>query len=231
MFFPERITGIQEGHRVLEVGPGADPHPRADVLLEMAYGDPAEYAKQFGHERALRTDKELVHYDGTRFPFPDKAFDYVICSHVVEHVPDVEAFVSECFRVARRGYFEYPLCYYEYLYNFDVHLNLVKHFEGTLRYMRKSDTALDGFGPVQELLRASLTRGYTSTLNDLLPWMMEGFEWDRPFAVERVHDLRAICHQTVDLPERHEKPLHALGPRRLLSALVTSIRTRLLPTS
>ena len=227
MFFAERITGIKEGHRVLEVGPGADPHPRSDVLLEISYSDPADYARQFGHERALLTEKQVVHYDGTTFPFPDKAFDYVICSHVVEHVPDVEAFVSECFRVARRGYFEYPLCYYEYLYNFDVHLNLVKHIDGTLRYMRKSDTAIDSFRPVQALLLESLGKGYTGTVNDLLPWMMEGFEWDRPFAVERVHDLSAVCHPAVDLPLRHELPVHALGPRRLARELFTSIRKRL----
>jgi len=229
MFFPERITGIQEGHRVLEVGPGADPHLRSDVLLEMAFDDPEEYQRQFGHNRPLVTGREVVYYDGKRFPFADGAFDYVICSHVIEHVPDVEAFVQECFRVARRGYFEYPLCYYEYLYNFDVHLNLVKRSGGVLHYMKKSDTAIDQFRPVQELLHASLTRGYTGMLNDLLPWMMEGFEWDDPFPVERVHDLRAMCHATLDLPMQQEKPLHTLGPRRLLRELITSLRTRILP--
>ena len=133
MFFPHRITGIQEGHRVLEIGPGADPHPRSDVLLEMAFDDPAEYAKQFGHARPLETAKELVFYDGITFPFADGSFDYVICSHVLEHVPDVPHFLSEIFRVAKRGYFEYPLCYYELVYNIGAHVNYVKLTDGTLR--------------------------------------------------------------------------------------------------
>ncbi|WKZ67339.1 MAG: methyltransferase domain-containing protein [Flavobacteriales bacterium] len=231
MFFPDRITGIREGHRVLEVGPGADPHPRSDVLLEMAFEDPEAYGRQFGHDRPLVTEKEVVYYDGSRFPFADGTFDYVICSHVVEHVPDVESFVGECFRVARRGYFEYPLCYYEYLYNFDVHLNLVKHTDGVLRYMKKSETAIDSFRPVQALLQESLTKGYIGTLNELLPWLMEGFQWEAPFPVQRVHDLASVCHAGALLPMRTEPPVHALGPRRLLRELAASIRMRILPPS
>lgn len=226
MFFPERITGIMEGHRVLEIGPGADPHPRADVLLEMAFDDPAEYERQFGHDRPLRTDKELVFYDGTVFPFPDGAFDYVICSHVLEHVPDVERFVGECFRVARRGYFEYPLCYYEYMYNIGAHENYVKRIDGELRYMKKSETPIEAFRPVQALLFESLTKGYTRTVNDLLPYIMEGFQWEAPFPVRQAHALSDVCHERLELPVASEKPLHAFGPKRLMRELLRSVRYR-----
>lgn len=226
MFFPERITKIAPGDRVLEIGPGADPHPRSDVLLEMAFTDPEEYTRQFGHDRQLDTNKELVFYDGHTFPFADKHFDYVICSHVLEHVDDVEHFIAEVFRVARRGYFEYPLCYYDYLYNIGAHVNHVKHQEGVLRYMKKSETPLEFFKPMQALLFDSLNKGYTRTLNDLLPWMMEGFEWSAPFPVERVHDLNAVCHRSVDLPRAHDKALHTYGPKRLLKELMRSIRYR-----
>ncbi|MBZ0207942.1 MAG: methyltransferase domain-containing protein [Flavobacteriales bacterium] len=226
MFFPERITRIEPVHRVLEIGPGADPHPRSDVLLEMAFDDPAEYGKQFGHDRVLSTDKQIVFYDGHRFPFKDAEFDYVICSHVLEHVPDVEAFLAEVFRVAKRGYFEYPLCYYEYLYNIGAHENYLKHDHGSFRYMKKSDTPLDAFKPVQAFFFETLNKGYTRTLNDLLPWVMEGFEWEQPFRAERVRNLESVCHVGTALPVAQEKPVYTLGPKRLLRELYRSMRYR-----
>ena len=226
MFFPERIVSIAPGDRVLEIGPGADPHPRSDVLLEMAYDDQAEYVKQFGHDRPLESVKELVFYDGVNFPFPDKSFDYVICSHVLEHVPDVEHFLSEVFRVAKRGYFEYPLCYYELVYNIDAHLNFVKYTDGTLRYLRKTDTPIDYFKPIQTFYRASLGTDYTRTVNDMLEHIMEGFEWDAPFPAQRVSEISAVCHTYIDLPMRKDRPLHTYGVKRLFKELIRAAGLR-----
>ena len=41
-------------------------------------------------------------------PFKDKEFDYIIASHVVEHVEDISYFLNELSRVGRRGYIEIP---------------------------------------------------------------------------------------------------------------------------
>jgi ubiquinone/menaquinone biosynthesis C-methylase UbiE len=41
-------------------------------------------------------------------PFADNSFDFVCCSHVLEHVSDPERACSELMRVARRGYIEVP---------------------------------------------------------------------------------------------------------------------------
>lgn len=45
----------------------------------------------------------LVKADLTRAPFPDAAFDIVICSHVLEHIPDDAAAMRELFRITRPG--------------------------------------------------------------------------------------------------------------------------------
>src|ERR1035437_5921588 len=150
MFFSEKIKNILPTDRVLEIGPGADPHLRSNVLLEKKFENENEYISQFGKDQKINTDKQIIFYDGGRFPFNDKEFDYIICSHVLEHVPDVPCFLSEIFRVGSKGYLEYPLIYYEYLYNFDVHLNYLK-FEGKcLHYMKKNKSHLDEFRPVQD---------------------------------------------------------------------------------
>lgn len=192
MFFADRIKSIKEGDRVLEIGPGATPYHRSDVLLEKEFENEEEYAAQFGHSEKLVTDKKVVFYKGDVFPFKDKEFDYVICSHVLEHVENVPLFLSEVFRVAKRGYFEYPLAYYEYLYNFDVHLNLLKYNNGCMNYLVKAKTHLNEFRPIQDFFYESLQKGHVQMINDLLQQMMEGFEWHAPFPSKEVFSLADV---------------------------------------
>jgi SAM-dependent methyltransferase len=205
MFFQDKIKNIKPSDRVLEIGPGADPHPRSNVLLEKKFGSEAEYAAQFGITQKLTTDKPIIFYEGDRFPFSDKEFDYVICSHVLEHVENVEVFLSEVFRVATKGYFEYPLIYYEYLYNFDVHVNYLKYDEGCLRYMKKSRSGLSEFKPIQGFFYQSLQKGYDQIVRDLVHLLMEGFEWEKPFSIKEVKHISEVCHYQVNLPLREQK--------------------------
>lgn len=41
--------------------------------------------------------------DITEIPFPDAYFDFIICSHVLGHIPDEQKAVSELYRVLRNG--------------------------------------------------------------------------------------------------------------------------------
>lgn len=200
MFFPERITSIKPTDRVLEIGPGSTPYFRSDVLLEMEFDDHAEYERQFGHADKLVTDKQVVFYKGDVFPFKDNEFDYVICSHVLEHVPDVPKFLSEVFRVAPKGYFEFPLMYYEYLYNIDAHISFLRFDKGTLYYMPKKNTAIDSFKPIQKFLLETLRNGHSKMMVDIPEYFIQGFEYDKPFVAKETNDLNYLAHPSLAMP-------------------------------
>lgn len=201
MFFPNRIRSIRPGDRVLEVGPGGSPHPRADVLLDR-YFDDQEAFEQRGRTAPPGLRDRMVYYQGGDFPFDDNEFDYVICSHVIEHVDDVEAFCSEMFRVASSGYLEFPTVYYEYLYNFRVHTQLVMFVSGELRYLPKNESGLEQFASLQAFFHRSLELGYSDLVEELQTVMFHGFEWAGHFPVRRVTDIRELAGELDALDQR-----------------------------
>jgi ubiquinone/menaquinone biosynthesis C-methylase UbiE len=100
---------------VLDVGSGGNPYPRANVLLD-AYEETFER-----YHSKLVKDRPLVYGLVENMPFKDKCFDFVIASHVLEHVSDPAAFLSELMRVAKAGYIETPDAFIERLIPFRFH--------------------------------------------------------------------------------------------------------------
>ena len=87
---------------VLEVGSGGNPYPRANVLLD------AYEATRERHWAPLAADRPTVLGFAENLPFRDKAFDFVIAAHVLEHSAQPEKFLQELERVAHAGYIEVP---------------------------------------------------------------------------------------------------------------------------
>ena len=56
----------------------------------------------------LYKDKKFTHIKEKKLPFADKEFNFIIASHVLEHVEDIEYFIKELERVANSGYIEVP---------------------------------------------------------------------------------------------------------------------------
>ena len=57
-----------------------------------------------GLDNNPRTAADVIHDLGDLpYPFADNEFDLVVSNHVVEHVPDVMAFIGELHRVTRHG--------------------------------------------------------------------------------------------------------------------------------
>lgn len=222
MFFPERIRGIEPGAKVLEIGPGGSGHARADVYLELYIEDAQIAEQQRGGQGPLHTDKLVVYYDGGRFPFSDRQFDYVICSHVIEHVENVEYFVGEMCRVASKGYLEYPRIYYEYIYNFAVHLNLLRYKDGTLFYMKKRETPLSEFSDIHEFFRVSLDAGYADLIDHLKEIMFEGFEWRESISIARANSMRELILEEYVISRRVQGK--GVRSEKTMGAFVTAIR-------
>ena len=53
-------------------------------------------------------DKKFIRLTEKKLPFKDKEFDFVVASHVMEHVEDVDFFIKELERVSKKGYIELP---------------------------------------------------------------------------------------------------------------------------
>lgn len=86
---------------VLELGSGTNGWLGADV-----YADIEDYTSAYKDNRFVQTDASST-------PFENKEFDFVICTHVAEHVPDPEMFFNELTRIGHRGYLETPTPFFD----------------------------------------------------------------------------------------------------------------------
>ena len=68
------------------------------------YADIGDFTKAFNDLNLKFTQIK----PNEKLPFKDKEFDYVILSHVLEHVPNLLEFVSEIERISKAGYIELP---------------------------------------------------------------------------------------------------------------------------
>jgi SAM-dependent methyltransferase len=102
---------IKKSWKVLDVGGGHNPHPRANVVVDKFIDD----NHHRGRDLKVLGNQKFVHADGENLPFETKEFDYVICCHVMEHVEDPYKFVAEQGRIAHKGYIETPSLLGEFL--------------------------------------------------------------------------------------------------------------------
>ena len=82
--------------KVLDIGCGYTANKNATVVCDVQ--DLSNVYKE----------KDFVKLTSNILPFKDKEFDFVIASHVIEHVKDVEIFIKELQRVSSKGYIELP---------------------------------------------------------------------------------------------------------------------------
>lgn len=79
--------------------------------------------------------KDIQFYIGLLpdLPFSDNEFDVVTCTHVIEHVIDVEASIKELIRIAKNKIFLVLPRQRYYFYTLDEHLNFYPEIESLTR--------------------------------------------------------------------------------------------------
>ncbi len=82
--------------KILDIGCGYTAHEKANVICDIQ--DLSHFYK----------NKKFIKLEDKKLPFKDKEFDFVIASHVIEHVEDVAFFIKELERISIKGYIEVP---------------------------------------------------------------------------------------------------------------------------
>ena len=92
----DKILSEKKNWKILDIGCGFNPNQYATTICDVL--DLKEHY----------SSKKFVKLDNDNLPFADNEFDFVIASHVLEHVNDPTKFLNEVSRVAKQGYIEVP---------------------------------------------------------------------------------------------------------------------------
>ena len=104
---------LSAGDRVLDVGCGEGRHSLAAYLrpgvsvvgVDLSEEDLATARGRINDMAPFEPQGSVrfLQGDATRLPFPDSAFDRVICSEVLEHIPNFIGVLEELYRVLKPG--------------------------------------------------------------------------------------------------------------------------------
>ena len=94
--FIDNLLGKNISWKILDIGCGYTAHSNASVICDIQ--DLSHFYK----------DKKFIRLKEKTLPFKNKEFDFVVASHVMEHVDDVDYFIKELERVSVKGYIELP---------------------------------------------------------------------------------------------------------------------------
>ena len=91
-----RILSKNSDWKILDIGCGFTANKNATIIADTK--DFSDFYK----------DKKFIKINEKNLPFKDNEFDFVIASHVIEHVEDFEFFIKELERISKKGYIELP---------------------------------------------------------------------------------------------------------------------------
>ena len=208
---------------VLDVGSGDKPHWRADVLLDRYIAD--EYGGQRSGRSGARVDRPLFDADAAAMPFADQAFDFVVCSHVLEHVEHPDAVIAELTRVAKAGYIEVPEAASAKIVDFPSHLWWVTLNDDVLVFTAKTAAYFDS-----DIDRYLTESGMRQPLADLLDKHLDHrvieLPWTGVVACRVVGSPPAALVAAALDVDAHHRSTETLAGRALTCLLTLPLRRR-----
>ncbi len=180
--------GHLRGKRVLDIGSGSQPFPYATVLADRYLADDSHRG---GDPIVLKKGLPLVVCDVQALPFADKSFDYVVCSHVLEHVPDPEAACDELMRVAPAGFIEVPTMVSDVMLNYTYsHKWHVHRLGNRLIFIEYTDWERQGTGMTdfEEMLHSRYDNPFRRLALGRREFFATMFEWRDKFDVIVIRD-------------------------------------------
>ena len=122
----------------LDVGSGVNPLMAAHVLCDVVKKCVSRKDRRGRVCSPLLTyGKPFVQCDAHFLPFKDKAFDFVHCSHVLEHLEDPKKAYRELKRVGKSGYIETPTWLQEiFFYSLRAHKWVISKRNNGLYYQK-----------------------------------------------------------------------------------------------
>ena len=94
-FHAEQVPTLRDGSTILDIG-GNKINKRGQFDIE-------NYDLRVTYANLTTAKRPDVQSDAARLPFVNESFDAVVCSELLEHVPDPPSVLKEAFRVLRRG--------------------------------------------------------------------------------------------------------------------------------
>ena len=186
---------IESSALVLDVGSGGNPFPRSDVLLDRLTGD------DHRNGESMMIDRACVFGDAARMPFKDNSFDFVIASHILEHMAKPEVFISELQRVGKSGYIETPSAIFERLFPYHIHCLEVEKTNETLHINKKSQAVVDSFLATKDLL--SPTSPFGKLMADKPEMFHTQYLWKKNISY-KVHNPDVSCGWIEEINSKNE---------------------------
>jgi SAM-dependent methyltransferase len=92
LYLRERTNLLSERLKVLHFAPEVALQKLLKAQSKLEY-----------HSADLASKRAAEHFDICAIPYPDNTFDVILCSHVLEHVPDDRKAMAELYRVMKPG--------------------------------------------------------------------------------------------------------------------------------
>lgn len=185
MYIHTYTDTIKRGEKVVDLGCGNDPFPKASVYVDFFEENNRE---RDGANFKKPSKGKYVHWDLNQYPYPfkDKEFDFVIAAHIAEHLDDPLRFCQEIQRIGKRGYIETPNKMYELLYGWEFHKWYVNIEHDVLIFENIIDRTFIGEF-IRNLYHVKQDPEFRKLHDQNIAKLITAFYWEDEFAFEIKH--------------------------------------------